>query len=148
MKVIRSGPLLFLVTLALGCASTGDSVPSGELVGCYYFEQDAAAREMRLPWGFRLMDEPLAGWPRMAEQDAWAAETLVDEDTTRDSPFAHWQVLPGDSIRVGHPGGGGWSLTLAPTETGLAGTARPVGDAGLGPRPLRDVTLLRARCPE
>lgn len=144
----RSGLALILIALAAGCASTADGTDAQELEGrCYYFERDDAAREMRLPWGVQLMAEPLTGWPALANAGAREAVTLVDEQTTSDIPFAYWHHEAGDTITIGHPGGAGWSLALTVDGQRLVGTATPVGDAGLGPRPGRDVSLIHARCP-
>lgn len=147
MTFTRSAPALLLALVAGACASTPDG-SAQDLAGCYYFEQDATARELNLPWGVRLSTDSLSGWPALQQQpETYAAETLVRPQVTRDHPFGYWQAR-GDSVRIGYPGMGGFSLNLAVEDTVLAGSARPVGDAGLGERPSHEVRLVRARCPE
>lgn len=141
--------LVLLIACTAACASSPDGSESQGVVGCWYFEQDDPARELRLPWGVRLTEEPLTGWPLAREPDTHAAVTLVNESATADTPFSYWQPLEGDSLRIGYPGMGGLSLRLAvDDEAGaLTGVAIPVGDAGLGERPTTPIRLTRAQCP-
>lgn len=130
-----------------GCASTPEG-EAQELAGCYYFEQDATAQALSLPWGVRLTTDTLTGWPPLDQQpNTHTAVTLVGVDETADFPFGYWQALPGDSVRIGYPGAGGFVLDLTARDGVLEGTARPVGDAGLGAREMRGVRLGLARCP-
>lgn len=138
-----------LILLAVACASAGQGSDSTIAPGCYYFEQDDVARQLQLPWGIRLLDRPLDGWPAVQQYgDARVATTLTGRDEI-DHPFGYWRGLTGDSILVGYPGGGGLSLRLTPDSGGITGTARPVGDATLAPqRPTYTLRLIHARCPE
>ncbi|HUG42129.1 MAG TPA: hypothetical protein VMM12_16795 [Longimicrobiales bacterium] len=135
--------------LAAACATTGQAVDPAALAGCYYFEQDQVAAELRLPWGFRLLDQALTGWPALQPlEGVRVATTLTGRDET-DHPFGYWRPLPGDSILVGYPAGGGFSLHLAPAGAGMTGTIRALGDATLATaRPARPVRIIHARCPE
>lgn len=140
-----SAPAILLAAAAVACASTqaGDAQ---DVAGCYYFEQDATARQLNLPWGVRLTTEPLTGWPAL-EGSAYVAVTLWDVDRTTDFPFGYWQTTAVDSIRIGYPGMGGFSLELTPENGVLEGVAVPMGDAGLGPRTPHPIRLQHARCP-
>ena len=140
-----------LLLTGAGCASTSDS-PAFELPGCYYFTQDDVFRELRLPWGIRLQDAPLEGWPAMTARGGRKATTLTGTDEV-DHPFGYWLTEAPDSVEIGYPAGGGLVLELAVREDhGLEGTARPVGDViepGADGEPAaRPVHLLWARCPE
>ncbi len=138
----------FLVLAVASCASTPDGAAQ-EGAGCYYFEQDATARELNLPWGVRLTADSLTGWPSMdQEPETYTAVTLVGPDETQDFPFGYWQTRGPDSLRIGYPSMGGFVLDLVLGDGHLAGTALPVGDAGIGKRPRHDVRLQRAACPE
>ena len=136
------------IALAAACASTP---PSGaqELPGCYYFDPETTPERLDMPWGVRLSPDSLTGWPPISElPNTFEAVTLINETETADHPFRFWRVMPSDSIRIGYPAMGGWSLNLEVVEGGLVGTARSVGDAGLGERPVYEIRLLRASCPE
>lgn len=150
MTLRNAGTLLTAPAIALAlasCASTPNGDP-GEIAGCYYFQQDATAESLNLPWGVRLTTDSLTGWPPMDQQpNTHTAITLVGPDETADFPFGYWQDLPGDSLRIGYPGTGGFVLDLARADGVLEGTARSVGDAGLGPREAHSVRLDLARCP-
>lgn len=116
-----------------GCAAALASGPDpGELAGCYRFERNAGAEELRLPWGLLLRTQPLEeGWPSMQRfDDVHAALTLESASRWVDHPFGYWRPTEGDSVEVGHPGGGGVVLVLAPEPEGdgLAGRARDAGD--------------------
>ena len=121
--------LAFASLVAWGCASA----PAGSdpAVGCYQFERDAGAAALALPWGVELENEPLgAGWPLMADlagvRRARTASGPVERD---DHPFGYWRPASGDSIEVGHPGGGGVTLMLAPRGQDLIGSGTASGDA-------------------
>lgn len=144
----RNTLLLLALVATAACASTPGGAAQ-ELAGCYYFEQDATARQLNLPWGVQLTADPLSGWPPIDQQpDTYTAVTLTDAQRTDDFPFGYWQVRSGDSIRIGYPSMGGFVLDLAVQDSQLVGTATPVGDAGLGDRPTHSVRLDRARCPD
>lgn len=141
--------LALLAALAAGaCASTPGGAAQ-EVAGCYYFEQDATARQLNLPWGVHLTADTLSGWPPIdQEPDTYTAVTLTSPERTDDFPFGYWQARGADSIRIGYPSMGGFVLDLAVQDSQLVGTATSVGDAGLGDRPTHTVRLDRARCPE
>lgn len=142
---------LVAAACASACASTGDAPPA-DLAGCYYFDRDAAAEQLRLPWGVRLLDRPLEGWPAIQQLEGVRVATTLTPDGDVDHPFGFWRPLAGDSVHIGYPAGGGLSLRLAVEAGRMTGTARPVGDAlpmgGAADRPLRTVSLMHARCPE
>ncbi|MEJ2504176.1 MAG: hypothetical protein P8177_12840 [Gemmatimonadota bacterium] len=133
------------------CASTGQ-VGDDSLPGCYYFEQDDVHRSLRLPWGVRLAPEALDGWPALQQRDGVRVATTLTTDGDADHPFGYWLPLASDSLEIGYPGGGGYTLRLAVEGQRLEGTARPVGDVRApgqeslpAPSP---VALTRALCPE
>ena len=149
--LIRIPAFAVLATMAGACASTGQSADPADLAGCYYFDQGDAARDLRLPWGLRLQGQPLSpeAWPAVGQLEGARVASTLNARAETDHPFGYWRPVAGDSILVGYPGGGGVSLRLAPVDQGLAGSARPVGDATLArDRPTYPVHLLRARCPE
>ena len=152
MRPLARIPALAALALMAGaCASTGQNVDPAELEGCYYFDQDHVARDLRLPWGVRLQGQPLSAeaWPAVGQLEGARVASTLNARAEEDHPFGYWRPLAGDSILVGYPGGGGLSLRVGPVADGLGGTARPVGDATLaGDRPAYAVHLLRARCPE
>ena len=120
--------------LVLGaCASVSDGV-SAQLAGCYQFRHDAAARALGLPWGVVLHDEPLEGdWPLLADlPGVMRAETATSPEGRADHPFGYWRTTAADSVEVGSPGGGGFTLTLFPEGEDLVGAGLRGGDA---PRP-------------
>lgn len=158
MRKTRRTPLsalpLAALLLASACASTGSANAPERLAGCYYFLQDATAESLRLPWGVRLVDEPLDGWPALQQLEGVRLATTLTPEGDEDHPFGYWRPLEGDSVQIGYPAGGGLSLRLMPEPdlAHLEGIARPVGDvrpldgdAAPGPTPVR---LMRARCPE
>ena len=138
-----------VAVVGTACASTGQSSDPADLVGCYYFEQGGAAASLNLPWGFRLLVQDLDGWPALQRlEEVRLATTLTGQDEI-DHPFGYWRPLPGDSILVGYPAGGGVSLRLAPDDKGMSGVAQPVGDATLSTsRPSHPIQVVHARCPE
>lgn len=148
MNLRRSVPAFFLALgAAVACASSPDGIAQ-DMAGCYYFVQDETARQLNLPWGVRLTTDSLTDAPHLDEQpNTYRAITLRGPDRTTDFPFGYWQALPGDSVRIGYPSMGGFVLDLSLDAARLSGMARPVGDAGLGPREPHAVRLDRARCP-
>jgi hypothetical protein len=137
------------LALAGACASTSEE-PRRTVPGCYYFAQDSVFRELRLPWGVRLEETLLQGWPGLEARGARKATTLTGTEEV-DYPFGYWISTAPDSVKIGYPAGGGLVLDLAIREDrGLAGTARPVGDVlrpgDPAPR-TRPVELMWARCP-
>lgn len=143
-----------VVAALAACASAGEGDDAmGDaarpVAGCYQFRWDEGARALGLPWGFELTDEPLEGWPNL--EDARSALTRPTGDTTADHPFGFWRPVAGDSITLGHPGGGGFALTLAPEGDDLVGSGRSTGDLvapGETPATARHaVTALRVVCP-
>jgi hypothetical protein len=145
-----SAALGLLVVVAAGCASPGDGAASASaLVGCYQFERGTDARVLGLPWGVELRMDALEGWGNLP--DAWVALTRVTAEETADHPLAYWALADGDSVRVGHPGGGALDLVLAPVGQDLIGQGRSVGDAvspgqRLGPSEPRPVVARRVVC--
>jgi hypothetical protein len=146
---VRAGVGLLLLTAAACSIQRNGDGGRDDFAGCYQFRWDAAAAEMRLPWGFDLLEEPLEGWGNVP--DGRVARTRTTERTMRDQPFAFWRRAGQDSIRVGHPGGGGLSLSLARQGPDLVGTARTLGDAiplGEPPPPItRPIVAYRVLCP-
>lgn len=151
MTLRNAGTLLTAPALALLAMAACASTPNGdaqEIAGCYYFQQDATAQSLNLPWGVRLTTDSLTGWPPIDQQpNTHRAVTLVGPGETADFPFGYWQALPGDSVRIGYPGTGGFVLDLTYAEGVLEGTARPVGDAGGGSRETHSIRLGLASCP-
>jgi hypothetical protein len=142
-----------LLVLALdGCASGASSEPN-DLVGCYQFERNQGARAFALPWGVVLEQEPLGpGWPIMADRPGVRRALTATSPTARaEHPYAYWAPAQGDSIEIGHPGGGGVVLTLAPSGQDLIGQGVAVGDVvplggAMGPRAPVPVTARRVLC--
>jgi hypothetical protein len=122
--------------------------------GCYYFERDATAVRLNLPWGVRLLADTLEGWPVIQQRrDVRGAVTLVGHGETAAFPFGYWLPLGADSVEIGYPAGGGLLLELQVGPGRLAGTARALGDAMrpgefAQPRPAEAVSLVHARCPD
>jgi hypothetical protein len=150
-RLLRLTITLVAVVSATACVSMTPRSPD-MLVGCYYFERDAVADTLRLPWGIRLLPDTLAGWPAIQQlPDVRRAVTLVGAEQTASYPFGYWRPLADDSVEIGYPAGGGLVLSLAADTTQLTGTVRAVGDAvaiGETPARARDaVSLMRARCP-
>ena len=138
-----------LALLATACASTGQGADPADLAGCYYFDHDQVATGLHLPWGVRLLDRPLQGWPALQQLEGVRVATTLTGSSEEDHPFGYWRVVSADSILVGYPAGGGLSLHLTPDDGGMAGSARAVGDATLRTdRPAHAVRLLHARCPD
>jgi hypothetical protein len=152
--LVPSASLAALVAAASGaCARQPEHPDPRPLLGCHYFTQDQGARDLQLPWGVRLTDRALEGWPAIQQRhDVMQATTLTGTAET-DHPFGYWIRTASDSIEIGYPGGGGLVLELALDSGAFHGVARAVGDA-LEPlavsngTPTRPVQLVRARCPD
>jgi hypothetical protein len=84
LRILLAAPLL---AYAASCATTPG--PAAEaLTGCYYFEQDATAQALRLPWGVRLLADSLSGWPAIQQRpDVRRAVTLTGTASTAAYPF-------------------------------------------------------------
>jgi hypothetical protein len=145
--------LLAPATLALTCARPPEQPEPHALAGCHFFVQDDVAIELQLPWGVRLLDEPLQGWPAIQQRGhVHRATTLTGQDEEA-FPFGYWIRTAHDSLEIGYPAGGGLLLELALENGAFRGTARPLGDAvpppGIIPEPTAyPVQLTWARCPE
>jgi hypothetical protein len=153
VTVARATVAVGVLLLAPACVTTPEAVPTDE-TRCYYFERDAAAEALRLPWGVMLLPEPLEGWPAIQQlPGVRPAVTLVAHEQAASFPFGYWRPLGADSLEIGHPAGGGIVLTLEAEPMRLTGTARELGDAvppGAAPpgsRPATRVSLVRAQCP-
>ncbi|HSJ06382.1 MAG TPA: hypothetical protein VK936_06760 [Longimicrobiales bacterium] len=141
--------------LAPACATTPEN-GEADRTGCWYFERDAAAEALRLPWGVRLTPDSLTGWPALERlPGVRRATTLAGPGDEAGHPFGYWRPLAGDSrtpdsLEIGYPAGGGLVLRLHGGTDRVAGTASPVGDAvapGAAAPQVRRVALTRARCP-
>jgi hypothetical protein len=145
------GAALLAAAIMSACATTPESANS-DIAGCWYFERDAAAEALRLPWGVRLLPDSLTGWPALGQlPGVRRATTLAGPGEEAGHPFGYWRPLGADSLEIGYPAGGGLVLRLDGDPTHFTGTATPVGDAmapGAAPARVRPVTLTRARCPE
>ncbi|MFN2324819.1 MAG: hypothetical protein ABR551_02945 [Gemmatimonadales bacterium] len=120
------------------------------VAGCYQFEPETGDARLGLPWGIELREEPLEGWP--GHEASRLARTWLTAETVADHPFGYWARSAIDSMRTGHPGGGGLDLVLAWSEEGLAGWGRAVGNVVLpedppGLRPRQPVRAHRVACP-
>lgn len=158
-RVPRPGPVTTLTAalaaalFAAACAGRHEQASPWPLVGCHYFVQDAAARALDLPWGVRLLDQPLEGWPALQQRPGVRRATTLTGQDEVDFPFGYWVRTAADSLEIGYPGGGGLRLELATGEGTFEGLARPVGDAVPPPglRPTaggHPVHLTWARCPD
>jgi hypothetical protein len=140
-----------IIGLAPACATTPEN-GQADRTGCWYFERDADAEALRLPWGVRLLPDSLTGWPALERlPGVRRATTLARPGEEAGHPFGYWRSLGGDTVEIGYPAGGGLLLQLEGDTAHLTGTATPVGDAvapGAAPPRVRPVTLTRARCPE
>ena len=148
-SITMRAALLIVVATVAGCR-TAPAASHGDPVGCWYFEQDAEATALNLPWGVRLAGDALGGFPALAQRgDARVARTLEAAGEAA-QPFGYWLPIEGDSIEIGYPAGGGLVLRVARGDTSMQGSARAVGDVvapGAAPRPVRSVRLTRAQCP-
>ncbi len=142
-----------LVALLLGGCAIHREHHEPYPLGCHYFVQDDVARELHLPWGVRLLDQPLEGWPAIQQRsDVRRATTLTGQGEV-DHPFGYWLRTAADSLEIGYPGGGGILLELAIHDARFRGTARPVGDALPPPAVIPEpraypVEMVWARCPD
>lgn len=139
----RAVPLGALALLACVTAPAPDPASP---VGCWYFQRDAAATALNLPWGVRLDSVELTGWPALDARGGGSRAVTLNADGPADHPFGYWMQLESDSIEIGYPAGGGLVLRLAPGDLAMDGTARDVGDV----RPSSAtpaVRLTRAQCP-
>ena len=140
-----------------GCATASDRMAPEALLGCWYFERETAGEGLRLPWGVRLTDGPLRGWPAVEGLDGIRVASTLTPAGERDFPLGYWRpTAGGDSLQLGHPGGGGLVVDAAvpmarADRPVLEGAARSVGDAlqpGQASAPeRRPVRLTWARCP-
>lgn len=138
------------IGLAAACASAPPGASAHDPTGCWYFERDDAARALNLPWGVRLTADTLTGWPAIERRGGARRAATLTPDGDADHPFGYWMALPGDSIEIGYPGGGGLLLRLAAGDVAMTGEAHALGDVlapGAPPRPVRTVRLARAQCP-
>jgi len=143
-------PLLLAAGIGAGACATGAQRTGALPTGCWYFEQDTVARHLNLPWGVRLSEQALEGWPNLRGLHARQAATLTPEGDA-DVPFGYWRTLGADSLEIGFPGGGGLVLELEAAPTALHGRAVAVGDVLMPddrPRIARPVRLTAALCPE
>jgi hypothetical protein len=148
------GTIVITTAVALAaCAGPPEHPDPRPLIGCHYFVRDAVAEQLRLPWGVRLLDQTLEGWPAIQQRgDVKVATTLTGQEE-RNFPFGYWLRTAEDSVEIGYPGGGGLVLRLAIENGAFRGTALPVGDVLEPPaaRPERTphpVALTWARCPD
>jgi hypothetical protein len=142
-----------VVALGLTAAACPPARMEGALPLCFQFERNVGARTLGLPWGFVLEDEALdAGWPLLSERvGVRRALTATSPAGRADNPFGYWAPAAGDSIEIGHPGGGGVVLTLARSGQDLVGQGVAAGDAvpvggTMGPRAPVAVTARRVLC--
>lgn len=119
---------LAAVSCAVACsmAPPPSSVPA--LAGCYYFERNDTARNLRLPEGIRLTERPLEGWPAIMQRGAVKVALTLTGQGPADYPFGYWLLEDDGSLEVGYPAGGAILLELVPTRDRLEGTARAHGD--------------------
>jgi hypothetical protein len=139
--------------LTAACAGQPEQPEPRPLAGCYYFVQDQVARQLDLPWGLRLIDRPLEGWPALQQREGVRRATTLTGREEVDFPFGYWIRTAHDAVEIGYPAGGGLLLELRIGDTALRGAARSVGDALPPPaeRPApatHPVELTWARCPE
>jgi hypothetical protein len=121
--------------------------------GCYYFERDAAAERLRLPWGVQLLEDSISGWPALQElSGVRRAVTLLGHGRSASHPFGYWRLVGSDSVEIGYPAGGGLVLDLRAENGRLTGSALPAGDAvapgEAAARTRENVRLTHALCPD
>jgi hypothetical protein len=140
-------------TVTPACAAPPEQPDPRHVVGCHFFVQDTVAERLQLPWGVRLLDQPLEGWPVIERRgDVRVATTLTGREEL-EFPFGYWIRTHSDSLEIGYPGGGGLLLVLELENGAFRGVARPVGDALEPPAILPErrelaVRLTWARCPD
>lgn len=142
--------------LSFGVAATcapRTAEEASDATACFQFERDAGARALGLPWGAVLEDVPLGeGWPLVSDRAGVRRALTATSPTGRaDHPFGYWAPAAGDSVELGHPGGGGLVLTLGRSGQDLIGHGTAVGDAvplggRVGPRPPVPVIARRVLC--
>lgn len=147
---------LLLLLLAGGCARTGgeDSAPDearsesealAEWRGCYALSVEDP--DWRLPAAVALDSVPLQGWEAFSERYERVLQVRSFGERTsrsRDTPFAFWRPLEGDSITLGHPGAlAGVTLRLGREEEGGRGMALAFTDAIEPGESGRDSTTVR-----
>ena len=144
--------------VVVGCATRSEPMQVEALLGCWYFDQERSGDQLSLPWGVQLSPDSLEGWPAVQALEGVRRATTLTPSGSRDFPIGYWRPsAAGDSLDLGHPGGGGLAVDVAiparnasPPE--LTGTVQPVGDAlqpGDSRRAdqARPVRLTSARCP-
>lgn len=149
LRTTKGAALAAACVLGVGCISTPVSSAS-DPVGCWYFDRDAAATALNLPWGIRLAGDALSGFAGLEQRGEPRIARTLDPDAEQDHPFGYWLPIAGDSIEIGYPAGGGMVLRVAGGDTSLSGTARAVGDVvapGAPPRQTHAIRLTRAQCP-
>jgi hypothetical protein len=143
--------LASVVTLA-GCGPAPEPPEPRQLVGCHFFVQDSVARALQLPWGVRLLDEPVQGFPAIQQREGVRRATTLTGREERDFPFGYWVRTGHDTVEIGYPAGGGLRLDLVVENGQMAGHAVPVGDVvrpgAAAERPPHPVALTWARCPD
>ena len=131
---IRIGQIVGFSAIFASCASRSEPIQVEALLGCWYFEQAESTRQLWLPWGVELTPDSLEGWPAMQTLEGVRRAATLTSSGPRDFPIGYWRAsAAGDSLDLGHPGGGGLAVELvvpAGSETPpvLSGTVRPVGD--------------------
>jgi hypothetical protein len=152
MTGLRGAASALLPLVLSACATTQPGGPP-PLAGCWYFERDAAAERLQLPWGVRLLEDTLTGWPALQQRPGVRrALTLLRPGEEEPFPFGYWLPLGSDSVEIGYPAGGGLLLELAVSAERLSGGALELGDAQPPPagprvRPRHPVSLAWAACP-
>lgn len=152
---IKLGTLALGCLLVGGCATTAEGMTEGVLPGCYYFEQNAEARQMNLPWGIMLTQEKLEGWPPLTTSRTGVKKAVTLQATgPQDFPFGYWDDVEHDGkVEIGYPAMGGFVMMLEHDNGTLRGSITPLGDAlPLGgkttTRTSKTVSLTRAQCPD
>ena len=146
-----TGTAVAVAAVFAACASTGER-QQGVAPGCYYFQQDAVAEDLNLPWGVHLKEGDLQGWPALERRGGAREAATLTPRGEADHPFAYWIAPAADSVEIGYPAGGGFVLKLTvDDDQDLRGVAIPVGDMvnpnDPSPRERHPVTLTWARCP-
>jgi hypothetical protein len=153
IRPVVPAALLAGATLTAACGGMPEHSDPRPLVGCHYFVQDDVARDLQLPWGVRLLDRPLDGWPALQQRPGVRRATTLTGREEVDFPFGYWVLTADDSLEIGYPAGGGLLLELAIINGTFSGMAQPLGDAVPPPGTLpatrpHPVRMTWARCPE
>jgi hypothetical protein len=150
-RALSSPAAVVMCMVVSACASR----PPASVIppGCYYFERDAAAERLQLPWGVQLLEDSISGWPALQElSGVRRAVTLLGHGRSASHPFGYWRLVGSDSVEIGYPAGGGLVLDLHAENGRLTGSALPVGDAvapgEAATRTRGNVRLIHARCPD